>query len=84
MNITEKALKAAARRCFNSFLNAPTDKTNPLQKALSATGIRVDDKLSAGTLTTDDLADYELAAMKLAFNAGFTAALEFIKSREEH
>ena len=81
MNITEKALKAAARRCFNSFLNAPTDKTNPLQKALSATGTRVDDKLSAGTLTTDDLADYELAAMKLSFNAGFAAALEYMEAR---
>lgn len=84
MNITEKALKAAARRCFNSFLNAPTDKTNPLQKALSATGTRVDDKLSAGTLTTEDLSDYELATMELAFNAGFAAALEFVKSREGH
>lgn len=81
MNITEKALKAAAHRCFNTFLNAPTDKTNPLQKALSATGTRVDDKLSAGTLTTDDLADYELAAMKLSFNAGFTAALEYMEAR---
>lgn len=81
MNITEKALKAAVRRCFNSFLNAPTDKTNPLQKALSTTGTRVDNKLFAGTLTTDDLADYELAAMKLAFNAGFTAALDYMKSR---
>lgn len=43
----------------------------------------LDEKLSAGKLTTTDLADYEEATAHAAFYAGVKAAVNFLKEAME-
>lgn len=61
---------------FDAYLEG--EGMTELNEALRKVSTGLDAKLAAGTLTSEDLAEYEAAAAHAAFYAGFNAAKELI------
>ncbi len=58
---------------FENFLNS--DPTGELAEEMHRISAIIDEQIAAGAVDPDTIADYELAAMKYGFYAGFVAAL---------
>ncbi len=58
---------------FESFLSS--DPSGELAEAMHNISAALDAQIEAGAVDPDTVADYELAAMKYGFYAGFVAAL---------
>lgn len=61
---------------FDAYLEG--EGMTELNKELREVSSGLDAKLAAGTLTCEDLAEYEAVAAHAAFYAGFNAAKELI------
>lgn len=64
---------------FMNFLES--HHTGPLAAELHRLGGTIDQQIDAGAVDADTIADYEYAAMKYGFAAGFAAAMELANAR---
>ena len=61
---------------FENFLSS--DPYGELAEAMHTVSAAIDAQIEAGAVDPDTVADYELAAMKYGFYAGFFAAMNLI------
>ena len=59
---------------FMNFLE--TSPTGPLSAAMQRLSSIIDRQIEAGAVDPDTIADYECAAMKYGFAAGYAAAMQ--------
>ena len=69
----------ATERLYDKYINCVEEFQTPLEKPLSALGAALDQKVESHTVTLDDLADYEEAAKRAGFYAGFRAAIAYTR-----
>ena len=69
----------AIEMLFEDFLNAPMD--GELAEAMHRISAEIDAQIKAGAVDEDTIGDYELAAMKNGFYAGFAAAMGLQQAR---
>mgnify|MGYP004505860267 FL=1 len=67
---------------YAEYLNGNEKLQNAHNAELKKLSSMVDNKLEAGELTTGDLADYEEAASRAGFYAGFKAAMSIMAELE--
>ena len=65
---------------FMNFLESR--HTGPLAEAMHELGGIIDQQIDAGAVDADTIGDYEYAAMKYGFAAGFVAAMELAKAQQ--
>ena len=61
---------------FMNFLE--TAPTGPLAEAMHRLSTTIDRQIDAGAVDADTIADYECAAMRYGFAAGYKAAMQLI------
>lgn len=66
---------------FNDFINTP-NQGGELGTELHRISRILDDQISAGTVDCETVADYEYAATKYGYYAGFKAALDLLNHTE--